>query len=143
MVMASSAGTHATTATAAAERHSDRVLRLDHLTQVGSTFHLGDGSGPLLKNGGVAFAAGSAGGWTPIGVEQTASGYEVAWKVAGSDQYGIWMTDSNGNFLVESRRRRLGQQHDLDVAGSELPPGSQWRWRHQRIATATAARTAR
>ena len=53
----------------------------------------------MLKNGGVAFAAGSAGGWTPIGVEQTASGYEVAWKVVGSDQYGIWLTDSNGNFL--------------------------------------------
>ena len=27
------------------------------------------------------------GGWTPIGAEQTASGYEVAWKITGADQY--------------------------------------------------------
>ena len=72
------------------------------LTQIGNTFHLGNGSGPLLKSSGAAFAAGSAGGWTPIGVEQTASGFEVAWKVVGSDQYGVWMTDSNGNFMSNS-----------------------------------------
>ena len=102
------------------------------LTQIGSTFYLYDSnqSGPSLKNGGAAFVAGSAGGWTPIGAEQTASGYEVAWKVTGTDQYGIWLTDSNGNFHVESRGRRLRQQHDLEVAGSQLPSGSQWRRRH-------------
>ena len=37
--------------------------------------------------------------WAPIGAEQTASGYEVAWKNAGADQYSVWNTDSNGNFL--------------------------------------------
>ena len=36
--------------------------------------------------------------WTPIGAEQTASGYEVAWKVAGADQYTVWNTDSSGNY---------------------------------------------
>ena len=60
------------------------------LTQLGSTYYLGNGPGPSLKSGGVAVVAGSLGGWTPIGVEQTASGYEVAWKVTGSDQYGVW-----------------------------------------------------
>ena len=37
--------------------------------------------------------------WTPIGAEQTASGYEVAWKVTGADQYTVWNTDSSGNFI--------------------------------------------
>ena len=35
----------------------------------------------------------------PVGAEQTASGYEVALKNAGADQFSIWNTDSNGNFL--------------------------------------------
>ena len=34
--------------------------------------------------------AGQFGGWTPIGAEQTASGYQVAWKVPGADQYTVW-----------------------------------------------------
>ena len=41
--------------------------------------------------------AGQFGQWAPIGAEQTASGYEVAWKVTGADQYTVWVTDSNGN----------------------------------------------
>ena len=43
--------------------------------------------------------AGQFGSWTPIGAEQTASGYEVAWKVAGADQYTVWNTDSSGNYV--------------------------------------------
>jgi len=35
----------------------------------------------------------------PIGAEKTASGYEVAWKVTGADQYIVWNTDSSGNFV--------------------------------------------
>ena len=35
----------------------------------------------------------------PIGAEQTATGYDVAWKVAGADQYTVWNTDSNGNYI--------------------------------------------
>ena len=70
------------------------------LTLAGSTFYLDDsnGSGPSLKQGGVACVAGVLDGWTPIGVEQTAGGFEVAWKKVGADQYTMWMTDSNGNF---------------------------------------------
>ena len=30
---------------------------------------------------------------------QTASGYDVAWKVAGTDEYTVWNTDSNGNYI--------------------------------------------
>jgi serralysin len=32
--------------------------------------------------------------WSPL----TAGGYEVAWKVPGTDRYAIWNTDSSGNF---------------------------------------------
>jgi hypothetical protein len=39
------------------------------------------------------------GSWALIGAEQTASGYEVAWKVAGSDQYTVWATNSSGNYI--------------------------------------------
>jgi len=64
------------------------------LVQVGTNFYLNgnsSGSGPELKYGGAAFVAGQAGAWTPIGAEQTATGYEVAWKVAGADQYSVWI----------------------------------------------------
>ncbi|MCJ2120619.1 hypothetical protein MKK65_29350, partial [Methylobacterium sp. J-001] len=37
-------------------------------------------------------------GWTPMGAEKTATGYQVAWKVTGADQYTVWNTDANGNF---------------------------------------------
>jgi hypothetical protein len=72
------------------------------LVEVGTNFFLNSvsgGTGPELKVAGSAFVAGQYGGWTPIGVEQTATGYEVAWKVAGADQYTVWNTDSNGNYV--------------------------------------------
>jgi hypothetical protein len=71
------------------------------LDQVGNNYSLdsiGGGSGPVLKSGGVAVVAGQFGSWTPIGVEQTSTGYEVAWKVPGADVYSVWSTDSNGNY---------------------------------------------
>ena len=52
-------------------------------TAVGDHFFLydGSGSGPSLKYGGMDAVAGQFGAWTPIGAEQTATGYEVAWKL--------------------------------------------------------------
>lgn len=35
----------------------------------------------------------------PKGAEQTASGYEVAWKDSSSGQYIVWQTDSSGNYV--------------------------------------------
>src|SRR6267154_2414169 len=55
--------------------------------------------GRALRDGGAEVGAGQAGAWTPIGAEQTATGYEVAWKVTGADQYGVWNTDSSGNYI--------------------------------------------
>jgi serralysin len=72
------------------------------LIEVGNNFYLSSnssGSGPELKNAGAGVVAGQAGAWTPVGAEQTATGYEVAWKVAGADQYSIWNTDSSGNYI--------------------------------------------
>src|SRR5260370_296139 len=71
------------------------------LIEVGTNFYLynSSGVGPSLKYLGADVVAGQFGQWAPIGAEQTASGYEVALKVAGADQYTVWTTDSNGNYV--------------------------------------------
>ena len=71
---------------------------------MGTKFFLDNitGSDPSLKYGGADVVAGQFGGWTPIGAEQTASGYQVAWKVPGTDQYIVWNTDSSGNYTSQS-----------------------------------------
>ena len=43
--------------------------------------------------------AGQAGAWIPIGAAAITNGYEVAWKFTGADQYTVWDTDANGNYL--------------------------------------------
>ena len=72
------------------------------LVEVGTNFFLDNistGTGPSLKYGGADVDAGQFGiGWTPIGTEQTATGYEVAWR-NDAGQYSVWNTDSNGNFV--------------------------------------------
>ena len=35
----------------------------------------------------------------PIGAVQTASGYDVAWEIPGANEYTVWTTDSNGNYI--------------------------------------------
>jgi hypothetical protein len=70
------------------------------LVQVGNLYYLdpvAGGSGPTLKYQGANITAGEFGSWAPIGAEATASGYEMAWKVTGADQYTVWNTDTNGN----------------------------------------------
>jgi hypothetical protein len=75
------------------------------LVQVGSNYFLdpNGGSAVELSYGGAPVVAGQfdqfGGPWAPIGAEQTPSGYEVAWKITGADQYTVWNTDSNGNYL--------------------------------------------
>jgi serralysin len=74
---------------------------LTSLVQVANNYFLfpvGGLSGPELSYNGAPFVAGQSGAWVPIGAEKTASGYEVAWQVPGTDQYAVWNTDSNGNF---------------------------------------------
>ncbi|MDN5006373.1 M10 family metallopeptidase C-terminal domain-containing protein [Bradyrhizobium sp. GCM10027634] len=72
------------------------------LVQSGANFYLNPvvgGSGPELTYGGSPVVAGQFGVWTPVGAEQTASGFDIAWKTPGSSQFIIWHTDSNGNYL--------------------------------------------
>jgi hypothetical protein len=77
-------------------------LGLTSLVAVGSNFYLNSissGSGPELKYQGATVVAGQFGAWTPFGTEQTATGYEVAWKTPGADQYTVWNTDNSGSFV--------------------------------------------
>jgi hypothetical protein len=72
------------------------------LVQVGSNYFfnpVAGGSGPELKYNGAPVVVGDFSPYTPVGVEQTSGGYEVAFKNAGTIQFSIWNTDSNGNFL--------------------------------------------
>ncbi len=70
------------------------------LTEVGNNYYLyNGGAGPELKLDGVAVTAGQFGSTVPIGAVQTASGYDVAWKIPGANEYTVWSTDSSGNYL--------------------------------------------
>lgn len=72
-----------------------------NLTQVGNNFYFYDANatGPSFKFGGSPYTAGSFGAWKPVGVEQVAGGYYIAWEVPGADQYTVWTTDNNGNYI--------------------------------------------
>jgi hypothetical protein len=69
------------------------------LVQDGSSYFLQPHGGTAveLSYGGTPVVAGQFGQWAPIAAEQTASGYQVVWKLTGADQYLAWNTDSNGN----------------------------------------------
>src|SRR5665213_1074362 len=75
-----------------------------NLVEVGNNYFLeGTAGAPSaeLKYDGTAFTAGEWGAWSPIGVEATATGYEVAFKVAGGNTYTVWDTDQNGNIITD------------------------------------------
>ena len=93
------------------------------LTQVGNNYYLynSGGTGPELKFVGAAVVAGQfAGGLAPIGAELTASGYDVAWKATGADQYTVWSTDSSGNCTRKSHRHRVGNKHRAGIARKQF-----------------------
>ena len=62
----------------------------------------GGSSGPQLTYGGAVVTVNQFAGWTPIGAEQTATGYKVVWRFGAADQFTVWTTDSNGNWLSQS-----------------------------------------
>lgn len=77
-------------------------LGVTSLVQVGSNFYFcptGGSSGPQFQYKGVAVVAGQLDAWSFLGVEKTSGGYEVALHVLGTDQYTVWNTDNNGNFV--------------------------------------------
>jgi S-formylglutathione hydrolase FrmB/cytochrome c2 len=57
------------------------------------------GAAVELGYGGAPIVVGQFGAWTPIAAQQTATGYEIALKNGSADQYGVWDTDSNGNYV--------------------------------------------
>ena len=67
----------------------------------GTYYYLQTAGGPAvaLSYGGAPFTVGEYGAWTPIAVQQTATGYEVALKEVGSNLYGVWNTDASGNYV--------------------------------------------
>ena len=72
------------------------------LAELGNNYFLyaaGTTAGPELRYAGAAVIAG---GQIPIGAVETASGYEVAWKLPSVNEYALWTVDSKGNFLSGS-----------------------------------------
>ena len=109
------------------------------LVEGGSNYFLypNGGSAVELSYAGAPVVAGQfdqfGGPWAPIGAEQTASGYEVAWKVTGADQYTVWNTDNSGNYVSSAFDVASGTsaalqsfetsfQQDLNGDGSIGPP---------------------
>jgi autotransporter passenger strand-loop-strand repeat protein len=95
-----------------------QVYETPHLTEVGNHFFLygsGGSGGPSLKYAGADILAGQVGGWAPIGAVQTTIGFEVAWKLTGVDEYGVWTTDSSGNF-ISNTGAVTGESYTLESA---------------------------
>jgi hypothetical protein len=61
-------------------------------------FPITGGPSATLRFQGTTVAPGAFGGWTPIGAEAVAGGFEVAWKNGVADQYTAWKTDASGNY---------------------------------------------
>ena len=88
------------------------------LTEVGTNYYLyaaGTQTGPEIKYFGNPVTAGEFGAWTLIGGEQTAGGYEVAFKDGSADQYIVWDLDSSGNYATG-----VGQYSGTDPAFEAL-----------------------
>ena len=111
------------------------------LIESGGNYLLETNGGPSveLSYGGAPVVDGQfdqfGGHWVPIGAEQTANGYEVAWKIAGADNYTVWFTDSNGAYLSSAFDSASGSsttlesfetsfQQDLNGDGFIGPPSS-------------------
>ncbi|MGE0717866.1 MAG: S8 family serine peptidase, partial [Alphaproteobacteria bacterium] len=81
-------------------------------------YFLAAGGTPVttLKYLGTDYIAGQFGGWTPIGAEASAGGgYDVAWKVTGSDQYTVWHTGADGNYASSSTVAVSGADYTLQA----------------------------
>ncbi|MBN9487232.1 MAG: hypothetical protein J0H44_08415 [Alphaproteobacteria bacterium] len=91
------------------------------LVQIADRYAFGGPSGPQLSYGGSPYIAGQVAGWTPIAVEQAANGYRVAWKNSGTNQYTVWNTDTNGNYISSA----FGAVSGSSAALQSLEPGFQ------------------
>ncbi|WP_244421994.1 S8 family serine peptidase [Bradyrhizobium sp. ORS 285] len=88
------------------------------LVQSGSSYFLNPvagGTGPQVKFNGSTVAPGQLGGWTPIAAEAVGSGYQIAWKMAGSDLYTVWNTDSGGSYTGNAIGAVSGSSNALEM----------------------------
>ena len=108
--------------------NGDGVIGLPPPTVIavaGSTTLLESGSNYLIQTtggstvqvsyGGAAVVAGQFGGWTPIAAQQTASGYELALKLTGADQYTVWYLDTSGNYVSSPIGSVTGESGQLEL----------------------------
>ena len=90
------------------------------LVQAGNNFFLQPASGSAveLTYGGSPVVdsefSDSGSPWKPIAAEQTATGFEVAWKAAGADKYTVWCTDANGNYVFSAFTVATGSSVTLE-----------------------------
>ena len=92
-------------------------------------YPVGGSSGPAVKMNGAPVSTSQLGPWTAIGAERTASGYEVAFRINGADQYTVWNTDINGNYVSSP----IGGV----VSGGNAGAASHWSRVSTRTSTAT------
>ena len=87
------------------------------LEQIGNLFELNPasgGTGPLLEYQGNFVTAGEFGAAAvPVGAVQTATGYEVVWGLGGN-LYGVWNTDTNGNYTSNATGAVSGASYALE-----------------------------
>jgi VCBS repeat-containing protein len=108
-----------------------------NFTEVGNDYFLYDsgGSGPELTLNAAPLTVGQAGPWIPIGAVETASGYDVAWELPGSDLFTVWIVDSGGHYVSDTIGAVAGNSatlesfesvfnQDLNNDGAVSPPAT-------------------
>ena len=76
-----------------------KIVTAAKLTKVNNHYFVNTAtSDPEVQYAGSAVVAGQFGSWTPIATVQTASGYDIAWNLTGTNEYTVWTTDNNGNY---------------------------------------------
>ena len=100
------------------------------LTEVGNQYYLynSSGIGPALKYERRGRCGRSEPTGSPIGAVQTASGYEVAWKLTGADEYTVWNADSNGNYVSSAIGVVSGTSYCAGIDRAHVSARLERRW---------------
>src|SRR6185437_11525746 len=96
------------------------AIQTDGSTTLGQVadryYSLNSGGGPVsLQYNGAPVTVGQFGSWVPIGAVQTATGYDVAWKLPGTNQYTVWSTDGSGNKTASIVGAVAGNSYALEA----------------------------
>ena len=109
-------------AVAAAKAYADVLVEFSgntSLSQHGINYfitQIGGWGSIELKANGKPVIAGLQNGWVPIGAEATANGYQVAWKLQGSELYSVWTVDPLGNLVSKPFEKVAGTSAELETA---------------------------